>query len=58
MEFQIPKIVHEEIDENRGIFEIEPLDEHDVTDRKRPQHAPLIARVGRVGTRNARANAG
>jgi DNA-directed RNA polymerase subunit alpha len=26
MEFQIPKIVHEEIDENRGIFEIEPLD--------------------------------
>src|SRR5256886_2586267 len=26
MEFQIPKIVHEEIDENRGIFVIEPLD--------------------------------
>src|SRR5256714_100606 len=26
MEFQIPKIVHEEIDENRGIFQIEPLD--------------------------------
>jgi DNA-directed RNA polymerase subunit alpha len=26
MEFQIPKIVHEEVDENRGIFEIEPLD--------------------------------
>ena len=26
MEFQIPKIVHEEINENRGIFEIEPLD--------------------------------
>jgi len=26
MEFQIPKIVHEEVDEERGIFEIEPLD--------------------------------
>jgi DNA-directed RNA polymerase subunit alpha len=26
MEFQIPKIVHEEIDENRGVFQIEPLD--------------------------------
>jgi DNA-directed RNA polymerase subunit alpha len=26
MEFQTPKIVHEEIDENRGIFVIEPLD--------------------------------
>jgi DNA-directed RNA polymerase subunit alpha len=26
MEFQIPKIVHEEIDANRGIFQIEPLD--------------------------------
>src|SRR5438046_2230054 len=26
MEFQIPRIVHEEIDENRGIFQIEPLD--------------------------------
>src|SRR5437588_28739 len=26
MEFQIPKIVHEELDEDRGIFEIEPLD--------------------------------
>ena len=26
MEFQVPKIVHEEIDENRGVFEIEPLD--------------------------------
>jgi DNA-directed RNA polymerase subunit alpha len=26
MEFQIPKIVHEEVDENRGIFVIEPLD--------------------------------
>jgi len=26
MEFQIPKIVHEEINENRGIFQIEPLD--------------------------------
>jgi DNA-directed RNA polymerase subunit alpha len=26
MEFQVPKIVHEEIDENRGIFQIEPLD--------------------------------
>src|SRR5213596_4102214 len=26
MEFQIPKIVHEEIDENRGVFVIEPLD--------------------------------
>jgi DNA-directed RNA polymerase subunit alpha len=26
MEFQIPKIVHEEINENRGVFEIEPLD--------------------------------
>jgi DNA-directed RNA polymerase subunit alpha len=26
MEFQIPKIVHEEVNENRGVFEIEPLD--------------------------------
>jgi DNA-directed RNA polymerase subunit alpha len=26
MEFQIPKIVHEELDEQRGVFEIEPLD--------------------------------
>ncbi len=26
MEFQVPKIVHEEIDEDRGIFVIEPLD--------------------------------
>jgi DNA-directed RNA polymerase subunit alpha len=26
MEFQIPKIVHEEVDEKRGIFVIEPLD--------------------------------
>jgi DNA-directed RNA polymerase subunit alpha len=26
MEFQIPRIVHEESDENRGIFVIEPLD--------------------------------
>src|SRR5262245_21398999 len=26
MEFQIPKIVHEEVDEERGVFEIEPLD--------------------------------
>jgi DNA-directed RNA polymerase subunit alpha len=26
MEFQIPKIVHEELDENRGVFVIEPLD--------------------------------
>ncbi len=26
MEFQVPKIVHEEINENRGVFEIEPLD--------------------------------
>jgi len=26
MEFQIPKIVHEEVDQNRGIFVIEPLD--------------------------------
>jgi len=26
MEFQIPKIVHEEVDEQRGVFEIEPLD--------------------------------
>jgi DNA-directed RNA polymerase subunit alpha len=26
MEFQIPRIVHEEVDENRGIFVIEPLD--------------------------------
>jgi DNA-directed RNA polymerase subunit alpha len=26
MEFQIPKIVHEEINENRGMFQIEPLD--------------------------------
>src|SRR6266567_4358475 len=32
MEFQIPKIVHEEIDENRGVFQIEPLDREDVTD--------------------------
>ena len=26
MEFQIPKIVHEEVDENRGVCQIEPLD--------------------------------
>jgi DNA-directed RNA polymerase subunit alpha len=26
MEFQIPRIVHEEVEENRGIFVIEPLD--------------------------------
>jgi len=26
MEFQIPRIVHEEVDEDRGIFVIEPLD--------------------------------
>src|ERR687887_1186245 len=26
MEFQIPKIVHEEVDEQRGVFQIEPLD--------------------------------
>ena len=26
MEFQIPRIVHEEVDENHGIFVIEPLD--------------------------------
>jgi DNA-directed RNA polymerase subunit alpha len=26
MDFQIPRIVHEEIDENRGVFVIEPLD--------------------------------
>ncbi len=26
MDFQVPKIVHEEINENRGIFVIEPLD--------------------------------
>ena len=26
MEFQVPRIVHEEVDENRGIFVIEPLD--------------------------------
>jgi DNA-directed RNA polymerase subunit alpha len=26
MDFQIPKIVHEEVDENRGLFVIEPLD--------------------------------
>src|SRR6266511_1864897 len=26
MEFQVPKIVHEEVDEDRGIFVIEPLD--------------------------------
>ena len=26
MEFQIPRIVHEEVDEKRGIFAIEPLD--------------------------------
>ena len=26
MEFQTPRIVHEEADEHRGVFEIEPLD--------------------------------
>src|ERR671939_837474 len=26
MEFQVPKITHEEIKENRGVFVIEPLD--------------------------------
>jgi len=25
MEFQIPKIVHEEVEDNRGMFVIEPL---------------------------------
>src|SRR4051795_2183153 len=26
MDFQIPKIVHEDVDEHRGVFQIEPLD--------------------------------
>src|SRR6476660_155409 len=26
MEFQIPRIVHEEVEDNRGVFVIEPLD--------------------------------
>ena len=26
IEFQVPKIVHEEVDEHRGVFVIEPLD--------------------------------
>src|SRR6476620_5565290 len=26
MEFQIPRIVHEEVEDNRGVFQIEPLD--------------------------------
>ena len=26
MDFQMPKIVHEEVDEHRGVFVIEPLD--------------------------------
>src|ERR687883_828429 len=26
MEFQVPRIVHEEVDDNRGVFTIEPLD--------------------------------
>ena len=26
MDFQIPKIVHEDVDEHRGVFVIEPLD--------------------------------
>src|SRR6184192_3438397 len=26
MDFQIPKIVHEEVDDHRGVFQIEPLD--------------------------------
>ena len=26
MEFQIPKIVHEEVDDHRGVFVMEPLD--------------------------------
>jgi DNA-directed RNA polymerase subunit alpha len=26
IEFQVPKIVHEEVEENRGVFQIEPLD--------------------------------
>jgi DNA-directed RNA polymerase subunit alpha len=26
MDFQVPKIVHEDVDENRGVFVIEPLD--------------------------------
>jgi DNA-directed RNA polymerase subunit alpha len=26
MDFQIPRIVHEEVDEHRGVFQIEPLD--------------------------------
>src|SRR6266567_53819 len=34
MEFQVPKIVHEEVDEQRGIFVIEPLDGGAVTSVK------------------------
>ena len=26
MDFQVPRIVHEEVDDHRGIFVIEPLD--------------------------------
>lgn len=26
MDFQVPKIVHEDVTENRGVFAIEPLD--------------------------------
>ena len=26
MDFQVPKITHEEVDEHRGVFVIEPLD--------------------------------
>ena len=26
MDFQVPKITHEEVKENRGVFAIEPLD--------------------------------
>src|ERR671915_371641 len=34
MEFQIPRIVHEEVDERRGVFVIEPLDGGAVTSVK------------------------
>ena len=39
MDFQIPKIVHEDVDDHRGVFVIEPLDRGRLG-------APVIAVIG------------
>jgi len=49
MDFQIPKIVHEEVDEHRGIFQIEPLDRgFGYTLATRCARAALVARGAAV----------